>query len=92
MLNKTWLGIAIGGGASVLYGKAGYILQFLNLEHLNNSVSCAVGGVRMGAALHASCGFSFALMTGVPKFESYARKLMVWMPPPEGITMCQVSS
>jgi hypothetical protein len=28
-----------------------------------------------------------------PKIKrSYARKLMVWMPPPEGITMCQVSS
>lgn len=24
--------------------------------------------------------------------ERHARKLMVWMPPPEGITMCQVSS
>lgn len=65
MLNKTWLGIAVGGGAAVLYGKAGYILQFVNLDHANNTVSCTVGGVRVGAALHASCGVSFALMTGV---------------------------
>jgi hypothetical protein len=30
--------------------------------------------------------------TSVNVTWSNARKLMVWMPPPEGITMCPVSS
>lgn len=64
-LNKTWLGIAIGGGASAIYGKSGYILQFLNCAHPTSQVSCVVGGVRAGLAIHANCGVSFALLTGV---------------------------
>lgn len=64
-LNKTWLGIAIGGGVAAGYGKAGHIIQFVNCAQPTNLVSCVVGGVRVGAALHANCGVSFVLMTGV---------------------------
>lgn len=31
-------------------------------------------------------------LSALTEIKSFAQKLMVWMPPPEGITMCQVSS
>lgn len=59
-----------------------------------------VGGLalRRGGYLRSEDlgGISGLITTGPEALSvhawSYARKLMVWMPPPEGITMCQVSS
>ena len=64
-MRKTWVGIAGGGGVSLIGGIASHYIKFINMENTNAEMTCGVSGLRLGAVAHIGGGASLAIMTGV---------------------------
>ena len=68
-MSTTWVGVAFGVNATVAVGVGQNIVCFVNMARTQETMFCGITGVKLGAAIHASVGYSIAIMTGVKSIK-----------------------